>query len=430
MITKRRQLCAVNGAEGVFGGSVIIAANADLKIFEPRISFDITQFERDFAAETIGQKASVPGKRFATLEFSMDLQGHGSAGSAPPYGRLLQACGMTETVQSGSAAIESPARGHVDNSSTSVPTVAGTNVNTVNGILEILITAVVTDTSIAFRAKFFDAPPAAPTNFEEEEWTQADATEETMAGTQLSGTTIDFGDPSSSTTGFAAGDRYFIKLTSSTSNQVEYTMANAQPTPLDMALLQDGRVHKMHSCRGNCEIGLVSGEGGKMSFRFLGVDEGQADQALLTGISFPNVQPPAYLGATASLFAVEPECYVNLGIDFGNTIAGLECATETSGYKAFRLTRRDMKGSMDPAAVVFATQDYFAKMKAATLGALQTAWGSVSGNKLQIDAPKLQVLNVTDGDREGTHLDPIEFGLREPEFDAGGDYSELTLTVL
>jgi hypothetical protein len=54
--------------------------------------------ERPIQQSSLSMRPSLRGKRFAEIKFKLELQGSGTAGTAPRHGRLLEACGLSETI--------------------------------------------------------------------------------------------------------------------------------------------------------------------------------------------------------------------------------------------------------------------------------------------------------------------------------------------
>jgi hypothetical protein len=57
---------------------------------------------RDLDLPTLGLQGEINVNPYATLSFDVEIAGSGTAGVAPRYGRLLRACGFTETIEAGS----------------------------------------------------------------------------------------------------------------------------------------------------------------------------------------------------------------------------------------------------------------------------------------------------------------------------------------
>jgi len=77
------------------------AANA-IECYDPSITpMELVKAERSPVRPFFGPAATIPGGTPVKIEFSVDLAGGGAAGTVAPYGMLLRACGMSETVSAG-----------------------------------------------------------------------------------------------------------------------------------------------------------------------------------------------------------------------------------------------------------------------------------------------------------------------------------------
>jgi len=431
LLNKKRQLAAAVGTEGLFTGGSIVAANAAFALTEGSAgNFEVGRVNRNRNRETLGRVASLVTTQIGVFRFSTELKGSGVGGTAPTWGVLLRACGFSETVQAGAAVIGAAVADPRNFAQANVPTMGGTFVGPRNGILGLTIIALVTDTSIQVNAEFF--PDDGSANYEQEDAIQSVAGATALAGTQLTGVTFDFGDPSTSTTGFQVGDRYYVGLTSDQSNQVIYKPISASIPVLDMTFIEDGRAKKLHSCRGTARFVAALDAVPVIEWEFRGVIEetlGVVAQALLTGIAYEDVVPSAFVGVASTLHGVEPECYTNATVDLGNTLTPRLCSKNVKGVTSVRITDRNVTGSINPEAVLPATFNAHAKLLAGTIGNLSLQIGTVAGNKVTLAATRLQIENVDDVDRDGLIVDALEFGLNEPEFDAGDVYDEFTVTT-
>lgn len=83
------------------------AANA-LLVSDASFELAIDGINRDLLRPTMGGSEQLVGTRYAKLEFTVELSGSGTAGTAPAWGPLLRACGMAETVTAGNNVAYSP----------------------------------------------------------------------------------------------------------------------------------------------------------------------------------------------------------------------------------------------------------------------------------------------------------------------------------
>lgn len=435
--TQRRQIVLAIGTEGVFTAAALSASNAKMVVFEPVIEYDIAEHERRPSRVSLGSLASVKGKQMARVTFSCDIRGSGTAGVAPSIGKAIRCCGFSETANTGSAAIGTVVKDPKSTGSGAAPALAGTYTGTKSGRLEIQITEVVTDTEITILATFYPGDGSAPST---DSFTQDSSSAVELAGV-ADGVTFDFGDPDNSTAGYVAGDRYVASLTSDQEISVQYDPISTSIPCADIALNQDGRLHKLHSCRGTFTLEFPeAGAPGRINFEFTGVpantgttsdsSAGLLDASPITGVGYEETVPPAFKGVTATLHSGTPACFNSLSIDIGNTIAEVPCATATAGMSAARITARNVTGEIDPEAKLFATKNWHTGLFAGTAGNFIAVAGSTAGNIFRIDAPRVQISEVSDEDRDGITVDALALRFCEPEYDSGGDYAEISLTFL
>ena len=77
------------------------AANA-IECYDPSLTpMELVKAERAPVRPFFGPNTTIVGGTPVKIEFSVDLAGGGAAGTAAPYGPLLRACGMSETVNAG-----------------------------------------------------------------------------------------------------------------------------------------------------------------------------------------------------------------------------------------------------------------------------------------------------------------------------------------
>lgn len=69
---------------------------------------NVEQLQRAVRDASLSPFPFVPGKRSAQLSFTSELRGSGTAGTAPDYGILFKACGMTETVVASTSVTYAP----------------------------------------------------------------------------------------------------------------------------------------------------------------------------------------------------------------------------------------------------------------------------------------------------------------------------------
>jgi hypothetical protein len=104
LLLRRTQLAAK--AEGTEGTAETLTNSERVDILVPDaggFKGNIAVHERNVARASLSPLASVRGARDAVLDFIVELRGSGSAGVAPDWGPLIQACGFGETIVGGTS---------------------------------------------------------------------------------------------------------------------------------------------------------------------------------------------------------------------------------------------------------------------------------------------------------------------------------------
>ncbi|QJE03043.1 hypothetical protein HH212_26160 [Massilia forsythiae] len=79
-------------------------------------SINVTPMEtnlvsRDLIRPYMGNSENLAGSVYGKLEIEVELAGSGTAGTAPAFGPLLRACGLSETISAGNSVIYAPVSG-------------------------------------------------------------------------------------------------------------------------------------------------------------------------------------------------------------------------------------------------------------------------------------------------------------------------------
>ncbi len=95
--------------ETVEGTAETLSASDAFLVFTPKADPEVERYKRDPVRANLGQLESLPGARSAKLTFTVELAGSGTAGTAPAWGKLLKACGCSETVVANTSVTYAPA---------------------------------------------------------------------------------------------------------------------------------------------------------------------------------------------------------------------------------------------------------------------------------------------------------------------------------
>lgn len=105
--TRRRVLAAK--IESVVGTPETLAgADANFLIYDAKFDPVIELFNRNPNRQTLSPLPGVPGVQMGQMTGKVEVKGSGTAGTAPAIGKLLRACGMTETINAGTSVVYTP----------------------------------------------------------------------------------------------------------------------------------------------------------------------------------------------------------------------------------------------------------------------------------------------------------------------------------
>ena len=203
-----------------------------------------------------------------------------------------------------------------------------------------------------------------------------------------------------------------------TPNRVEYLPATDALKTVTIYWYDDGLLHTLIGCFGNVKLSAKSGEAPKLTFDFTGLDAGVSvtanATAVLTGWKVPvgitkaNVTD-VLLGCSYAAGALTGGTSYNstgLSLDWGNAVAFAPMLTTEQVV----MTDRKMTGtlSLELSAAQEVTQ--MASVKANTLQSVGFVIGTVTGNKIMLHLPNVQLLSPKKEDFNGMRL--IGFDLR------------------
>lgn len=158
---------------------------------------------------------------------------------------------------------------------------------------------------------------------------------------------------------------------------------------------------------GNGIVTLPTGRTGYIDWTFTGVWQAPAAVAMIAP-TYPTVVPLRYAGGLAEWNNVNL-CVESATIDLGNTVIMRECPTTVAGYISAFITNRIPTISINPEATTIAAQDRWAAWLASTEHLLELDVAGPTNAVLVFDAPKAQIINNQEADREGLVTDDITF---------------------
>ncbi len=182
--------------------------------------------------------------------------------------------------------------------------------------------------------------------------------------------------------------------------------ALASAGTVTLVCYEDGLIKTLHGAMGTWKLTAPAGKIAKMEFTFQGIySTAVADGPILTPTHETAIPP--IVGSGACTYGGITPLMSSLEIDYANSLV-TRPAPNARGIVHAVAIRGVPKFSMDPEAVLVATQAPFADMFAGTTRALQLVIGSVAGNTVTFSLPYAQLTSVNEGDRNGVQTHPVQ----------------------
>jgi len=175
---------------------------------------------------------------------------------------------------------------------------------------------------------------------------------------------------------------------------------------LSMAIYQDGVIKSMAGCAGTFTMNNPTGRTAVFNFDFQGIWQPPTDGTLGIAPTYPTALGLRYASSTTTWNSVAL-CLENITLDSGNTITMKECAGNVSGYDYALITNRVVTVTGNPESKLVATQDRFGQLIANTEAVLTWNLDGPTNSVLTLTAPKAQIIDIKEGDRNGLVIDDI-----------------------
>jgi len=363
-LSRIRQLVARPEAQEGVAENLTSSDAGFLVDYVPKVSFEPEMYQRDPVRESLTKLGKVTGKRPAGFDFGIKLRGWG-VGFMPMETPLLLACGHQVNT------LKKISIGAV----TAGPFKHG---ETITGATSGAQGRVVIDTPNGITTLYYVAISGVIEN------------NETIDG-QVSGA-------SALTASVPSNAGYEIKPLSR--NVLSLTMAS----------YEDGIRKLLRGCRGSVKFTMKLGQPLTMEFKFMGVEAGVIDAAVLSGVDYGTTVEPVVLGAGFSVDGVS----LNVGsidIDIANKLSPRDKIDDPSGILSYMITDRSPAGNMDPEMRSVAEHDFHGKWFNNVKMPFDFSYGTAEGNKFRFFAPAIQYTKVEDADKEGIQIAQAAFDL-------------------
>jgi hypothetical protein len=175
---------------------------------------------------------------------------------------------------------------------------------------------------------------------------------------------------------------------------------------LTLALYEDGLIKTLAGAVGTARFVFTAGQPVVIEWTFTGKWVAPADGAILAP-TYDTALPHRWASSTTTLGGSAIQLS-SMTIDMGNNVVMREDPSDASGYTTGLVTDRVVSGSMDPESPLVAGNDTYGKWLAGTEEALSVNLDDGTDD-ITIAAPKVQRINLQEGDRNGIQIDQIDF---------------------
>lgn len=177
------------------------------------------------------------------------------------------------------------------------------------------------------------------------------------------------------------------------------------PKTLTIAGFYDGKFHSLAGCMGTFTIDLTTANVVVFNWTFQGKFVTPTDVAMPDHTA-PTTIPMRFAAGGVSWNSVNL-CTASVTVDAGNEVILRECAGDVTGIRSALVVNRKPMINADPETVLVATQNRHQQWLTHTPQSLVLTTGSSAENRLIITAPKAQIQNIQNADRNQMMVDQI-----------------------
>ena len=201
--------------------------------------------------------------------------------------------------------------------------------------------------------------------------------------------------------------------------------ASADQKSCTIYFYYDGKLLKAVGCKGNFTLTVTPGELAVFAFELSGKHCGETDAALPTGAVYQTTEPPVVESGNVSIGDFSDAVIQNLELSSGNEIVDRPDVNSVEGIKGSMITSRDPEMKMTVEATTESVNAWWSKFTGRVEEALSAQIGSVSGNIVKIDAPKVCISEGASSPKDSNGIVTYEFTSQALE-DSGDDNYTLT----
>ncbi len=194
---------------------------------------------------------------------------------------------------------------------------------------------------------------------------------------------------------------------------VLYKPASSNLKSASIYIYTDGVRWRFVGCRGSMQASFPSGGPPKLSFRMMGLWLDETDQAVPTP-TYDGSRPAVFRDASVNSYT---RMLVNrlatglsrLDYDMGNEVVFPDNPNTQEGHDPAEIVRARMTGRMDPYKTLIATRDIMADFRAGTQRIIHARVNAAAGVRCAITMPAAQYTGRDLGDRSGLLTEEVPF---------------------
>lgn len=194
--------------------------------------------------------------------------------------------------------------------------------------------------------------------------------------------------------------------------------AGSTTETITIAQYENGKRRAMYGCMGNAVFKFVAGKLVRVEFTYQGVWQGETDAAILEP-TYLTDSPLRFVSSALELTSGSPSwnpLVESLSLDLGNKIYLRPDSSTAKGFHSAVISDRLPKVTINPEAVLVATQDVIDHWLDYDVFAASWA-ASEGGDSATFETSNLQIINPQRGDREGVMTEEIEAQINDDDLE-------------
>lgn len=195
--------------------------------------------------------------------------------------------------------------------------------------------------------------------------------------------------------------------------------ASADQKSVTIYFYYDGKLLKAFGCKGNFELNAAPGEIATFSFEMSGKHGGETDATLPTGAVYQNTEPPVAENGDVTIGSFSDGVIQSLGLSSGNEITDRLDINSAEGIKSTTITSRNPEIKMTVEATTESVFAWWSKFTGRVEEAVSAQIGNVSGNIVQIAAPKACISDGVSSPKDSNGL--VTYDLTSQALENTGD---------